>query len=382
LNWWRSTVPHRPRAGSLRGPCDGTLALVALAVLALGAAPRALAQGVPRKQDPKAPVAPAAATARVAPTFDALHVAASELPEGWALSKELATASVQPATLLEDDLYSQILPKARHQDFQTIVGKSATGSILYFDWGEKIPDAVEEFVPPLLYGEKTQATKKHPELLVRKGGILLIISFPFEAEERQWVIQRLRRRFGLRLGMNPDPALRPVVAKLYKEVDKGGDAKAALAYASEHASDVAKSSFASFLEGELATGAEDWARARTAYARALELDATTDPFPDDGIAWASRDGLGMAFWGLKKYDDAIRELTLAAKVAADLERPKDQAHCLYNIACSQALAGKGDEALASLKESLALDPSQKEHAAQDEDFASIKARPEFQALVK
>jgi hypothetical protein len=372
-------MSRRCLARSIRGIQS---ALVVAAIVAVE--PRAFAQGDPRK--PAAPPAPAPAAApapaRVAPTFDALHVAASELPEGWSLSKEMRTASPQPATLLEDDLYSQILPKARHQDFQTIVGKSATGSILYFDWGEKIPDAVEEFVPPLLYGEKTQATKEHPELLVRKGGVLLILSFPFEAEERQWVIQRLRRRFGLRLGMNPDPVVKTVVAKLYKEGGKGGDAKAGLAYAAEHASDVAKSSFASFLEGEIATGLEDWERARTAYARALELDATTDPFPDDGIAWASRDGLGTAFWGLKKYDDAIRELTLAAKVAADLKRPEDQGHCLYNLACSQALSGKGDEALATLKQSLALDPKQKEHASKDDDFASIRARPEFQTLVK
>jgi len=354
-----------------------------VAALAAGA-PRAFAQGDPKK--PVAPPAPAPAAtpapARVAPTFDALHVAAAELPEGWSLSKEMRTASPQPATLLEDDLYSQILPKARHQDFQTIVGKSATGSILYFDWGEKIPDAVEEFVPPLLFGGKEKSTREHPEWMVRTGGVLLIVSFPLESEERKWTIERLRRRFGLRLGMNPDPAVKSVVAKLFKEGGKGGDVKAGLAYATEHASDVAKGSFASFLEGELATGAEDWARARTAYARALELDATTDPFPDDGIAWASRDGLGTAFWGQKKYDDAIRELTVAAKGAADLKRPKDQAHCLYNLACSQALAGKGDDALASLKQSLALDPSQKEHASKDDDFGSIRARPEFQQLVK
>src|SRR5882672_11768581 len=103
-------------------------------IAALGAA--ALAQGTPKK-----PAAPA----RVAPTFDSLHVTAAELPEGWSLSKEIRTVSPQPATLLEDDLYSPILPKPRHRDFQTIVGKSATGSILYFDWSEKIPDALEEF---------------------------------------------------------------------------------------------------------------------------------------------------------------------------------------------------------------------------------------------
>jgi hypothetical protein len=358
----------------------------ALVVAAIAAgAPRALAQGDPKK--PVAPPVPAPAAhpapARVAPTFDSLHVAAAELPEGWSLSKEIRTVSPQPTTLLEDDVYSLILPKPLHRDFQTIAGKSATGSILYFDWGEKIPDAVEEFVPALLFGEdKEQSTKLHPEMLVRIGGVLVILSFPLDSPERVWAIERLRKRFGVRVGVNMDLALRPVYAKLEVAVQDGGDAKAGLAYAEVHAAEIARSSFASFLEGELATGLQGWERARKAYAQALELDATTDPFPDDGVAWASRDGLGTAFWGLKKYDDAIRELTLAAKVAADLKRPQDQAHCLYNLACSQALAGKVDEALATLKQSLALDPSEKQHAASDDDFASLRARPEFQALVK
>jgi hypothetical protein len=380
-------MPHRSRAGSLRGPCDGTLARVALAVVAAIAAvaPRAFAQGEPKK--PVAPPAPPPvarpAPARVAPTFESLQVTADELPEGWSLSKQIRTVSPQPATLLEDDLYSPILPKPHHRDFQTIVGKTTTGSILYFDWGEKIPDAVEEFVPALLFGEKKeQSTKLHPELIVRHGGLMVILSFPLDSAERGWAIDRFRKRFGLRFGINMDPALRPIFAKLKAAVDDGGDAKAGLAYAEKHTAEIARSSFASFLEGELATGLQDWERARKAYAQALELDATTDPFPDDGVAWASRDGLGTAFWGLKKYDDAIRELTLAAKEAADLERPEDQGHCLYNLACSQALKGLGDEALATLKQSLALDPSQKEHASKDDDFASIRARPEFQALVK
>ena len=365
-------MPHRP------------FARVALTVLARGAPPSALAQGDPRK--PVAPPAPApaatAAPARIAPTFESLHVTAAELPEGWSLAKQLATVSPQPATLMESDVYSQILPKPRHQDFQTIVGKTAKGSILYFDWGEKIPDAVEEFVPALLFGGKEKSTKEHPELIVRTGGVMQILSFPLDSAERGWAIDRLRKRYGLRFGVNMDPALKPVLAKLAAANRDGGDEKAGLVFAAEHASDVARSSFASFMEGELATGAQDWERARKAYAQALELDATVDPFPDDGIAWASRDGLGTAYWGLKKYDDAIRVLTLAAKEAADLKRPKDQGHCLYNLACSQALSGKGDDAIATLKQSLALDPSQKKHAGEDEDFASIRTRPEFQSLVK
>jgi tetratricopeptide (TPR) repeat protein len=364
------------------------LARVALAVVALGAAQRAFAQGDPKKPvapPAPAPAAPAAAPApaRVAPTFDALHVAAAELPEGWSLSKEMRTASPQPATLLEDDLYSQILPKARHQDFQTIVGKSATGSILYFDWGEKIPDAVEEFVPPLLFGGKEKSTKQHPERIERIGGIMLIVSFPFASEEGKWVIERLRQRFGLRV-VHDLGAASKAVATLHQQSEKETKeaAQTGLAYADEHAKEIAASSFASFLEGELATTVQDYARAEKAYGRALALDATSDPLIDDGLYWATKDGHGTALWGLKRWDDAARELTEAAKIAAGQRRPEDQGHCLYNVACCLARLGKADEAIATLKQSLALAPKGKDEAAKDDDFASIRARPEFQALVK
>ena len=368
-------MPHRP------------FARVALTVLALGGAPRGFAQGDPKK--PVAPPAPApakpaapAAPARIAATFESLHVKAAELPEGWSLAKELATASPQPATLMEGDLYSQILPKPRHQDFQTIVGKSAKGSILYFDWGDKIPEAAEEFIPPLLFGdEKAQSTLEHPEQIVRIGGLMVILSFPLRCEERQFVINRLRRLFGVRTNHALGP-LKDAIVTLSRAAGKGGDVKAGLEYATAHAEQLAGSSFAAYLEGELAKAAEQWERAEKAYGRALALDATTDPLDGDILAWGARDGHGHALYALERYDEALRELTAAAPEAAALKRPKEQAHSLYNAACCLALLKKGDDALATLKQSLALDPSKKKDASEDEDFASIRTRPEFQSLVK
>ncbi len=347
-------------------------------LVALGAV--ALAQGAPKKA--AAPPAPAAAApTRVAPTFESLHVTAAELPAGWSLGKEIRTVSPQPATLLEDDLYSQILPKPRHHDFQTIVGKTATGSVLYFEWGDRIPDAVEEFVPGLLFGEKEQSTEEHPEQIIRIGGLMVIVSFPLRCEERQFVIGRLRSRFGVRTTHALGP-LKDAILTLNRATAKGGDVKAGLDYATAHAEQLAGSSFAAYLEGELATAAEQWERAEKAYARALALDAATDPLDGDILAWGARDGHGTALYALKRYDEALRELTAAAAEAAALKRPKNQGHSLYNAACCLALLKKDDEAVATLKQSLALDPSEKAHAAEDEDFASIRARPEFQSLVK
>lgn len=342
------------------------------------AKPPAAAPGDPEPAAPK--VEPAK---RVAPTFAALHVGADELPKDWKFEEQLACVSPQPRSLFEDDIYSQILPKAKHQDFQTIAGAKARGSILYFDWGDKIPEAAEEFIPSFLLGGDEKTTPTHPERIVRVGEVMLILSFPFQSAEGNWVVERLRLRFGLRIAHDLGAA-RSVIATLSRHFEKETkeETEAGLAFATEHQKEVAASSYASFLEGELAVGAKDWTRAEKAYARALELDATSDPFVDDGLFFASKDGHGNALWGLKKWEEAARELREAAKIAADQKRPDAQGHSLYNVACCLARLGKADEAIATLKQSIALEPKGKGDAAKDEDFESIRSRPEFQALLK
>ena len=335
----------------------------------------------PTNPDPPAPKSDV--PARIAPTFAALHVGADELPKDWKFEEKLACVSPQPRSLFEDDIYSQILPKPKKQDFQTIAGAKAKGSIIYYDWGEKIPEAAEEFIPAFLFGEEEKSTQEHPELIVRIGGWMVIVSFPLGSEERNWVIDRLRRRFGLRLSHDYGAA-KPLVATLYGHTKKDTleEATAGLAFAAEHEKELAEVSFAAYLEGELATVAKDWARAEKAYGRALALDATSDPLVNDGLFWACKDGHGNALWGQKKYDDAARELREAAKIAAGQKRPEDQGHCLYNVACCLARLGKADEAIATLKESLALEPKGKADAVKDEDFVALRERPDFKALVK
>ena len=105
-------------------------------------------------------------------------------------------------------------------------------------------------------------------------------------------------------------AAKPLIAQLFAHIEKETveEAQAGLAYATEHEKELAGVSFAAYLEGELATFAKDFSRAEKAYGRALSLDATSDPLATDGLYWASKDGHGTALWGLKKYEDAAREL--------------------------------------------------------------------------
>jgi mannose-6-phosphate isomerase-like protein (cupin superfamily) len=53
----------------------------------------------------------------------------------------------------------------------------------------------------------------------------------------------------------------------------------------------------------------------------------------------------------------------------------------YNIACMESLLGNADASLAALEESVTQWPKYKELAAGDDDFASLREDPRFQALI-
>jgi len=55
---------------------------------------------------------------------------------------------------------------------------------------------------------------------------------------------------------------------------------------------------------------------------------------------------------------------------------------LYNLACTETLAGEPDQALEHLRQSIELEERFREYARTDEDFAKIRERPEFRELVE
>jgi tetratricopeptide (TPR) repeat protein len=69
----------------------------------------------------------------------------------------------------------------------------------------------------------------------------------------------------------------------------------------------------------------------------------------------------------------------AAELEAALERRPDQPAILYNLACAEALAGRSDDATAHLRRVLELRPEFAEAAREDEDFASLRDRPDWPA---
>jgi tetratricopeptide (TPR) repeat protein len=67
----------------------------------------------------------------------------------------------------------------------------------------------------------------------------------------------------------------------------------------------------------------------------------------------------------------------AAELEAALERRPEHPATLYNLACAEALAGRPDDAIAHLRRALELRPDLADTARGDEDFASIRDRPDW-----
>jgi hypothetical protein len=67
---------------------------------------------------------------------------------------------------------------------------------------------------------------------------------------------------------------------------------------------------------------------------------------------------------------------IATIEAALRERPGHPS-LLYNLACAEARCGRGEDALAHLREAIAGDPRHLEAAANDPDFDSIRNRTDF-----
>jgi tetratricopeptide (TPR) repeat protein len=89
-----------------------------------------------------------------------------------------------------------------------------------------------------------------------------------------------------------------------------------------------------------------------------------------GWEWSSE---AFPFFGSGEPERAYELLA-----AANEEHP-DAASVLYNLACAEALLGKGDEALEHVRRAVELYPDFAKYARDDSDFDTIRDRPEFPA---
>ena len=71
----------------------------------------------------------------------------------------------------------------------------------------------------------------------------------------------------------------------------------------------------------------------------------------------------------------LRRLPRRARIRS--RRRPDHPGTLYHLACAEALAGRPDDAVAHLRRALELRPELAEHASADEDFVSLRERPDW-----
>ena len=87
-----------------------------------------------------------------------------------------------------------------------------------------------------------------------------------------------------------------------------------------------------------------------------------------------RGAQALRHWETKDWEAAIVELTeLHGKYP-------DDATMIYNLACAESLAGRREDALGHLQQSVQLDGKFAELAADDPDLEAIRDDPEFSAL--
>lgn len=103
-----------------------------------------------------------------------------------------------------------------------------------------------------------------------------------------------------------------------------------------------------------------------AYANAITLEPGRSDYYN---------GMGLAYYRKKNYDQALRLFTTATEVD-----PND-ATARYNHACVLSLLGRTNEALITLSEALALDPGLTKTAELDVDFKNIRGFIRFRELV-
>jgi len=113
--------------------------------------------------------------------IDSLEIKTTEIPTGYKSLKKLECQAIQSKLLYENpEMYSFILGKTLDKRFQSFEYKGKKGSILYFEF-DKDADSGKSFVEGLLWGGK-KPNKAHPENVITKGKVMIILSFPFNSK--------------------------------------------------------------------------------------------------------------------------------------------------------------------------------------------------------
>jgi len=115
--------------------------------------------------------------------IDSLKLRENELPEGYKFDKEIVCSNIQPVMLYkEHNLYGALLGEVIKKDFQSISNENGdAGSILYFQFKNRVEESEKEFIKGLIWGENSQPTKQHSESIEFFEGLMVVWCFEQES---------------------------------------------------------------------------------------------------------------------------------------------------------------------------------------------------------
>ncbi len=327
-------------------------------------------------------------------TIDAVALRANELPSGWRLVKgsQCISTSIHRyhrtpdmwALAPRDPRLDEARKKMPRQPMPVrksleslVLPDGSAGSVVQFEYETDVDDITVKSLEGLLWGTEGRSHRS-PELLIAHGRFLWVLSFPLGHPATDWWQDRLRRRFRVPI-TRVTPMLRAPVLRL-GSCASGGRVAEGIRIFDTYASVFADCATAWFFRGELAVGGSDYAGAEAAYGRAVAIhDSFSDSLGANEL-WACLDGHGTAILMQKRPKEALPILE-RARVCPGRSAGADGSGTDYNIACTYALLGRFDEALAALTEAIKSKPAWKESAREDGDFAEARKRPDFQKLL-
>jgi hypothetical protein len=113
--------------------------------------------------------------------IDSIQIKMTEISDEYKTYEKLECQAIQSKLLYENpDMYSFILGETLDKRFQTFEYDGKKGSILYFEFDQDAENG-KVFIESLLWGGK-KPNKAHPEQIITKGNVMIILSFPYKSK--------------------------------------------------------------------------------------------------------------------------------------------------------------------------------------------------------
>ncbi|TXE15982.1 hypothetical protein ES692_14595 [Psychroserpens burtonensis] len=126
-------------------------------------------------------------------TINTIKIKPTVLPKEYKSSQDIECQAIQSKLLYKNpEMYRFIIGKTIEKQCQTFEHKGKKGSLLYFEFDRNANEG-KGFVEGLLWGGE-KPSKAHPETIITKGNIIIVLSFPFKSDLSKELTKIVSRR--------------------------------------------------------------------------------------------------------------------------------------------------------------------------------------------